>query len=483
MSSESAFGDALGIIETISATLGSLRERLQQDGPPPVLLPQILNTLFKYTSEVKDHVGKAQTDCREHTAHAVQPAELRVQLAEKSKELTTAQSIIGELEHKVTSLKAELSSQQEVQRQEKLDHESEVARLNEEIEKLVIGNDRVTADLESTRTMRASLLAALEEEHTFEVERLKLQIGELQVRGCVSSAAQTDTEYGSKPVHLSEPVPGATEATGPERPHASASVEVICIDDDDGEIIPHDGGPVAGFKRLRAIEEQQELKKKARNVSPQHHIESSVSFSLDYSTLGSDSLTGARSHQIDADARAYASDKTSVLWKMFICAWDIGPFEKQTLLRQIDGLFSKGKEIEAAIRQIELHVVGSFNRPPPYPRCCLMASLKNNSSGNGGSTIAKTCPYCKVDSQHRLCVWASYVPGVRSAYGSRIGNVMPTGDSRQYNRDVTPWTIQVGDTTARWVLHKRRTGRSENVVNPWSVGGIPVTFDEDPLAS
>lgn len=312
----------------------------------------------------------------------------------------------------------------------------------------IIGTQEISlaekeAELKQERKMHSRLLSDMKERHSEQLDVLWEKIHQLKTKDRVLSREETLAE--GTPGDVSTPKVGAVIAS------TGASTSNTIPGNDDFIYIPdsnegvedteHGNGTLSvGPKRPLASNSGTQPVKKPRVLSMQV---SGSGAETDHVPTSRSSLQALQ----NIDVRVDASESVHRLWNLFVCAWDISEDEEQLILRQLDGVFVRGRDFESAIQRIESHVVGSFSKTPAYPRCCLLADLKNHGHGNGGLSLAKNCPYCKVD-RDRICVWASYVPGVQSTCGNRLGATI-SGNARQYDRAVTPWTVQLGATKAR----------------------------------
>lgn len=495
-SSNAAYKSNLKELQTsLAAKTKSLRDSEASLAAKDSAIGELQVSSAKMTDTVKELQVASATKDEELEAARTSLASKEVEVKQSDDTCVAREATIRELQAsnaQATGAVKQLQALCDTKDAEIAGLQSSLTAAQDEVKQLQDSQDRLRqehiASCEGTQTAHLEAIAKLKEKYTLQIDHLWEQLHQLKTREKMPSSLKTEVEG----IGVSTSAPGmARRATAVVSSLAAipADTEVICIDDDDDDMNADDqdnrdarhrgNRPTILIKRSLPIEGEFRASKKLREISQQTDLD--VDAGLEESDR-SESATNGRLASLDTNDRVEASDKSFVLWKLFVCAWDISTAETQILLRQLDALLSRGRDMESLIQRIESHVVGLFTRAATYPRCCLFADLNSRSHGSGGSTLARSCPYCKSDTQNRVCVWVSYMPGVQSTYGTRVGGVIPPGEARQYNRNVMPWTAQVGGTNARWVLHKRRTEASQHIINRWNVNGIEVTFDEDPLA-
>lgn len=481
---------ALASLDELSAELDALRNRLLRPGAAPAALPLVFLNLIRRTSNIRGNIDDGRTalqhelqflrnHVKEHQAQGEQEktrneaaiAKLTHEYAELVAKGTAASDTVFDLRSSNTTrdgtietLRTSLAAKED----EVVELQALLAGTKETLRRKHASASEMMANSHSTA------IANLREEHEMHVNVLWDQIRQLR-KGDPKFGTQSVVKDDVRPVFPS--IPGRNRAAGSSKARIPTNAEIIPIDsdgveqEDDGnaDLLFRNDRATTLSKRPLSFEDELSIVKRARQHSPQEDRSS---------------LTGNLGRPLSGNPlqdQVSCTDNTSNLWKFFTCAWDISTTETQILLRQFDAIFARGRPIEDVIQAIELHIVGAFTTPPVYPRRCLFAELRRRGRASGGQALARSCQHCRTDPQERICVWLSYVPGVRSTFGDRVEGVIPT-DGRDYRRNIMPWTAQLGDTTARWVLHKRRTESSEAIVNPWTVNGIQITFDQDPLA-
>ncbi|KAJ9612650.1 hypothetical protein H2200_004247 [Cladophialophora chaetospira] len=153
----------------------------------------------------------------------------------------------------------------------------------------------------------------------------------------------------------------------------------------------------------------------------------------------------SQAEEADEDDPDSPRGKAADLLSMFYVAWNVQPGERDRILAEFANHFNRGRSLESVVAEVD-----KYCRPKPnkaWPPPCLNARIQSTASGNGGTMVQSTCPFCK--KKGKICLFAKFAPGLN-------------GTSQN--------TVNIAGDDVRWILKKRRATKNDPVDPQWTIG-------------